>query len=67
MFAEQIGKYSEKVKNKIERSVVKKFAEAIGDPNPIYWDEETGKNLDIKTISLRQRFQRSWITVWWTD
>ncbi|EPR29903.1 hypothetical protein I656_00403 [Geobacillus sp. WSUCF1] len=43
MYQHDIGKRSAKVKNVVERGAVKKFAEAIGDPNPIYWDEETGK------------------------
>lgn len=43
MFAEYIGKRSNKVKNVVEWGAVKKFAEAIGDPHPIYWDEEAGK------------------------
>ncbi|MDQ0199614.1 MaoC family dehydratase N-terminal domain-containing protein [Neobacillus ginsengisoli] len=42
MFKEQIGKQSGKVKNVVERGAVKKFAEAIGDLHPIYFDEETG-------------------------
>jgi acyl dehydratase len=50
MFAEHIGKCSNKVKNVVERGAVKKFAEAIGDPHPIYWDEETGK---------KSRYQRN--------
>lgn len=41
---EMIGKASTKVKNTVERGAVKKFAEAIGDTNPIYLDEETGKH-----------------------
>lgn len=43
MFHDQIGKKSAKVKNSVERGAVKKFAEAIGDLHPIYFDEETGK------------------------
>ncbi|WP_027409434.1 MaoC family dehydratase N-terminal domain-containing protein [Anoxybacteroides tepidamans] len=43
MFAAYVGRCSNKVKNIVERGAVKKFAEAIGDPHPIYWDEETGK------------------------
>lgn len=38
-----MGKTSNKVKNVVERGAVKKFAEAIGDPHPIYVDEETGR------------------------
>jgi acyl dehydratase len=44
LFKDQIGKQSNKVKNDVERGAVKKFAEAIGDLHPIYFDEETGRN-----------------------
>lgn len=43
MFKDQIGKQSNKVKNTVERGAVKKFAEAIGDLQPIYFDEEAGE------------------------
>lgn len=42
MLKESIGKRSEKVKNTIERGAVRKFAEAIGDPAPIFLDEKAG-------------------------
>ncbi|WP_054636087.1 MaoC family dehydratase N-terminal domain-containing protein [Thalassobacillus sp. C254] len=42
MYKSVIGKKSSKVKNTVERGMVKRFAEAIGDPHPIYIDEETG-------------------------
>lgn len=42
MFQEMIGKKSTKVKNIVEKGWVKKFAEAIGDPSPIYFDEAAG-------------------------
>ncbi|TQR18312.1 MaoC family dehydratase N-terminal domain-containing protein [Psychrobacillus soli] len=44
MLKNLIGKRSDKVKNTIEKGAVRKFAEAIGDPAPIYLDEEVGKN-----------------------
>jgi acyl dehydratase len=44
LFNDQVGKRSTKVKNVVERGAVKKFAEAIGDLHPIYFDEETGRN-----------------------
>jgi acyl dehydratase len=59
MFSEHIGKCSNKVKNRIERSAVKKFAEAIGDPNPIYWDEETGKKSRYKNNIAPPTFPRA--------
>jgi acyl dehydratase len=43
LFNDQVGKRSTKVKNVVERGAVKKFAEAIGDLHPIYFDEETGR------------------------
>lgn len=42
MFKRLIGKQSVKVKNMVERGAVKRFAEAIGDLHPIFWNEETG-------------------------
>ena len=42
MLKDSIGKRSEKVKNTIERGAVRKFAEAIGDPAPIFIDEAAG-------------------------
>ncbi|MCH1626681.1 MaoC family dehydratase N-terminal domain-containing protein [Fredinandcohnia quinoae] len=43
MFSTLIGNVSKKVKNTVEKGVVKKFAEAIGDVHPIYLEEEVGK------------------------
>ncbi len=42
MYKEFIGKKSKKIKNRIERGLVKRFAEAIGDPHPIYIFEDYG-------------------------
>jgi acyl dehydratase len=38
-----IGQRSEPVLNIVERGAVRKFAEAIGDPNPLYMDEEAAE------------------------
>lgn len=43
MFEQLIGKQSRKVKNRVERGLVKRFAESIGDLHPIFVDEEVGK------------------------
>lgn len=48
MLKNVIGKRSEMVKNTIEKGAVKKFAAAIGDLSPIYYDEEAGKNSRFK-------------------
>jgi len=44
MYTEHIGLTSQKVKNIVERELVRRFAESIGDSHPIYIDEETGKH-----------------------
>ncbi|MEK9198407.1 MaoC family dehydratase N-terminal domain-containing protein [Ureibacillus sp. 179-F W5.1 NHS] len=44
MITEFIGVTSEKVKNVVEKELVRRFADSIGDLHPIYIDEETGKN-----------------------
>lgn len=43
MFSKYIGLTSNKVKNVVERELVRRFAESIGDQHPIYTDEEYGK------------------------
>lgn len=43
MFKDYIGLTSTKTRNLIERELVRRFAESIGDDHPIYIDEEFGK------------------------
>ncbi|PYZ92996.1 hypothetical protein CR194_07275 [Salipaludibacillus keqinensis] len=43
MYKYLIGKQSNKVKNTVERRLVTRFAESIGDLHPIYVEEETGR------------------------
>ena len=38
-----IGKCFAPVLNEVERGAIRRFAEAIGDPNPIYHDEESAR------------------------
>ncbi|MDQ0859269.1 MaoC family dehydratase N-terminal domain-containing protein [Bacillus sp. V2I10] len=50
MFKHLIGSASEKVKNSIEQGTVRKFAEAIGDENPLFIDEAAGARSKYKRI-----------------
>lgn len=59
MFSDQVGKRSTKVKNVVERGAVKKFAEAIGDLHPIYFDEETGRNTRFRNNIAPPTFPRT--------
>lgn len=43
LYREFVGRRSEPVKNLVERGAVRKFAEAIADPNPLYVDETAAK------------------------
>ncbi|MED1470440.1 MaoC family dehydratase N-terminal domain-containing protein [Bacillus salipaludis] len=58
MFKDQIGKQSTKIKNVVERGAVKKFAEAIGDLQPIYFNEEFGKQSRYKSNIAPPTFPR---------
>jgi acyl dehydratase len=43
LYEKFVGQRSEPVKNLVERGTVRKFAEAIADPNPLYVDEAAAK------------------------
>lgn len=43
LYGEFVGRRSGPVKNPVERGAVRKFAEAIADPSPLYTDEATAK------------------------
>jgi acyl dehydratase len=58
LFKDQIGKQSNKVKNAVERGAVKKFAEAIGDLHPIYFDEEIGQQSRYRNNIASPTFPR---------
>jgi len=58
LFTDQIGKRSSKVKNLVERGAVKKFAEAIGDLHPIYFNEEAGEKSRYKRNIAPPTFPR---------
>ncbi len=56
---ELIGKWSTPVENWIEKGAVRKFAEAIGDQNPIYVDETYAKNSRYGRIIAPPTFVRT--------
>lgn len=59
MFKHTIGSRSNIVKNYVDKMKVKRFAEAIGDLNPIYYDETTGKNSRYKCNIAPPTFART--------
>ncbi|MBD7936562.1 MULTISPECIES: MaoC family dehydratase N-terminal domain-containing protein [Cytobacillus] len=58
MYTNVIGKVSGKVKNTVERGLVKRFAQSIGDPHPIFIDEEYGKKSKYGTNIAPPTFPR---------
>jgi acyl dehydratase len=44
VFEEYVGCRSNPVHNRVEAGAVRRFAEAIGDPNPLYFDESAARS-----------------------
>jgi acyl dehydratase len=45
-----IGRESEPVVHEVERGAIRRFAEAIGDPNPIYVEEEAARQAGFAAL-----------------
>ena len=58
MYKDYIGLTSNKVKSVVERELVRRFADSIGDNHPIYIDEETGKHSRFGTNIAPPTFPR---------
>lgn len=58
MFKHMIGKRSNTVKNVVEKGLVKRFAESIGDLHPIFIDEKIGRNSRFGTNIAPPTFPR---------
>jgi acyl dehydratase len=59
LFKPFIGIESNPVKNEVEKGAIRKFAEAIGDPNPLYRDEEYAKTTRFGRIIAPPTFCRT--------
>ena len=45
-----IGRESEPVVHEVERGAIRRFAESIGDPNPIYVDDEAARQAGYPAV-----------------
>jgi acyl dehydratase len=64
-----IGRESEPVEHEVERSAIRRFADALGDPNPIYQDEAAAQAAGYDalvapptfpvTLTANERFRHS--------
>ena len=58
-FERFIGHRSEAVPNVVEKGAVRKFAEAIGDPNPLYVDEAAARRSRYGRLIAPPTFPRT--------
>lgn len=54
-----VGSETEPVTYEIERGAIRKFARAIGDPNPVYFDEEAARRAGYRGIVAPPTFLRA--------
>ncbi len=59
LYEKFVGQRSEPVKNLVERGSVRKFAEAIADPNPLYVDEAAAKKSRYGRLLAPPTFPRT--------
>lgn len=59
LYKEFVGQRSEAVKNLVERGAVRKFAEAIADPSPLYTDEAAAKRSRYGRLLAPPTFPRT--------
>jgi acyl dehydratase len=53
-----IGKKDETIIMEVEKGAIKKFADPIGDTNPLYWDEDFARNTEYGRIIAPPGFFR---------
>lgn len=59
LFRAFVGLSSEPVRNLVERGAVRRFAEAIADPSPLYVDEEVAKKSRYGSLLAPPTFPRT--------
>jgi acyl dehydratase len=59
LYAEFVGLRSEPVRNLVERGAVRRFAEAIADPSPLYVDEEVAEQSRYGNLLAPPTFPRT--------
>ena len=60
---ELIGKTSDTVIMEVEKGAIRKFADAVGETNPLYWDEEYARGTRFGEITAHPGFF-GWPTMW---
>ena len=59
LYAEFVGSRSKPVRNLVERGAVRRFAEAIADPSPLYIDEEVARKSRYGNLLAPPTFPRT--------
>lgn len=58
-----IGKTGDVVIMQVEKGAIRKLADAVGDPNPLYWDEDHSRNSRFGAMVAPPGFF-GWPTAW---
>lgn len=59
LYAEVVGSRSQPMRNLVERGAVRRFAEAIADPNPLYVDEKVAEQSRYGALLAPPTFPRT--------
>ena len=59
LYEEFVGMISEPVRNVVERGAVRRFAEAIADPSPLYTDEKVARKSRYGALIAPPTFPRT--------
>ena len=59
LYKEFVGLISDPVRNSVERGAVRRFAEAIADPSPLYTDEEAARKSRYGALLAPPTFPRT--------
>jgi acyl dehydratase len=59
LYAEFVGSRSQPVRNLVERGAVRRFAEAIADPSPLYVDEKVAEHSRYGALIAPPTFPRT--------
>ncbi|RIV22055.1 MaoC family dehydratase [Alicyclobacillaceae bacterium I2511] len=58
-FSAFMGQSSSPVRNEVEKGAIRRFAEALGDPNPLYRDEVYARSMGYASVPAPPTFSRT--------
>lgn len=58
-FAAFVGRASSPIRNEVEKGAIRRFAQALGDTNPLYWNEDYARSMGYKSVVAPPTFSRT--------